>query len=95
MMSTLSVGRGDSEGEDPTSCAEAKKMKSLALHIHGCTRASLRDCSSFLFLLPLILDLFLCICKFLLQGRIRLEGANPKNPGKCAHVLRNLFLQSY
>src|SRR6218665_1778535 len=30
----------------PPSCAEAKKMKSLTLHTHGCARASLRDCSS-------------------------------------------------
>jgi len=27
----------------PPSYAEAKKMKSLALHTHGCPRASLRD----------------------------------------------------
>src|SRR6218665_3716164 len=30
----------------PLSCAEAKKMKSLTFHIHGCPRVSLRDCSS-------------------------------------------------
>ena len=30
----------------PPSYAEAKKMKSLTLHTHGCPRASLRDCSS-------------------------------------------------
>ena len=30
----------------PPSYAEAKKMKSLTLHTHGCLRASLRDCSS-------------------------------------------------
>src|SRR6218665_111276 len=29
-----------------TPLAEAKKMKSLTLHTHGCLRASLRDCSS-------------------------------------------------
>src|SRR6218665_2608267 len=31
----------------PPSYAEAKKMKSVTLHTHGCHRASLRDCSSF------------------------------------------------
>src|SRR6218665_4025679 len=30
----------------PPSYAEAKKMKSLILHTHGCSRASLRDWSS-------------------------------------------------
>src|SRR6218665_55624 len=33
----------------PPSYAEAKNMKSLTLHTHGCPRASLRDCSSLLF----------------------------------------------
>jgi len=28
----------------PTSYAEVKKMKSLGLQMHGCLRASLRDC---------------------------------------------------
>src|SRR6218665_2283284 len=32
-------------GHSP-SYAEAKKMKLLTLHTHGCPRASLRDCSS-------------------------------------------------
>src|SRR6218665_2247147 len=44
--STLSVGRQDSEGKDWPSYAEAKKMKSLILHTHGCLRYSLKDCSS-------------------------------------------------
>jgi len=30
----------------PPSYTEAKKMKSLTLHTHGCLRANLRDCSS-------------------------------------------------
>jgi len=30
----------------PPSCAEAKEMKSLTLHIHACLRASLKDWSS-------------------------------------------------
>src|SRR6218665_704351 len=30
----------------PFSYAEAKKMKSLTIHTHGCPRACLRDCSS-------------------------------------------------
>ena len=30
----------------PPSYAEAKKMKSLTLHTHGCLRASLRDSST-------------------------------------------------
>ena len=52
MMSTLTV---HCQWEDemvrertghPPSCAEAKKMKSLTLHTHGCPKVSLRDCSS-------------------------------------------------
>ena len=54
MMSTLTV---NCQWEDETvrertghlpSYAEAKKMKSLTLHTHGCLRASSRDCSSLL-----------------------------------------------
>ena len=42
---TLSVGRLDGEGKTGhlLSYAEAKKMKSLTLHTHGCHRASLSD----------------------------------------------------
>jgi len=32
--------------DNPPWYAEAKKMKSLTLHTHGCPRASLKDCSS-------------------------------------------------
>src|SRR6218665_423235 len=55
MMSTLVI---HCQWEDETvrektghlpSYAEAKKIKSLALHTHDCLRASLRDCSSLLF----------------------------------------------
>src|SRR6218665_1154059 len=47
---TLSVGRGDGEGETghPPPYVVAKKMKSLKLHTLGCCRASLRDCFFFL-----------------------------------------------
>src|SRR6218665_1834235 len=50
-MSTLSVHCqwGDETARErtghPPSYAEAKKMKSLTLHTHGCLRASLRNCS--------------------------------------------------
>src|SRR5678816_4093294 len=65
IMSTLTVHcRWDDETVrertgHPPSYAEAKKMKSLTLHTHGCFRASSRDCSSSppppLYLLPLSL----------------------------------------
>jgi len=54
MMSTLTV---HCQCEDEVvrertghlpSYAKAKKMKSLTLHVHGCPRVSLRDCSSLL-----------------------------------------------
>ena len=50
LMSTLSVGRwnGDERTGLPSSCAEAKTMKSLTLHTYCCLRARLR--ASFLLL---------------------------------------------
>src|SRR6218665_1970027 len=56
MMSTFSVRcQWDVETAKertghPPSYAEAKKMKLLTLHTHGCPRASLRDCSSSLWI---------------------------------------------
>jgi len=58
MMSTLTahgqweLGRLDGEGENwpPSSYVEAKKMKSLTLHPHGCPRAA-KDYSSFILLI--------------------------------------------
>ena len=74
---TVSVGRLDGEGEDwpRPSYAEAKKMKSLTLHTHGCPRASLRDWSSsmnrFLVFLQQVFWIwsFLCYIKLTTLGR--------------------------
>jgi len=50
-MSTLTVHcQWEDETDHPPSYAEAKKMKSLTLHTHGCLRVSLRDSSSSLLL---------------------------------------------
>ena len=51
MLSTLTIHCqwGDEMARErtghPLLYAKSKKMKSLTLHIHGCLRASLRDCS--------------------------------------------------
>ena len=60
MMSTLSEGRWDGEGEDwpSTFFAEAKKMKSLTLHTNGCLSFILRDWWTILIIVDLMwLDL--------------------------------------
>jgi len=72
MMSTLTVHyQWEDEMVRERTChppiyAEAKKMKSLTLHTHGCLRASLRDSPSSLYMLLITLpssEKYTMVCK--------------------------------